>query len=232
MDENTLVPLNATISLNNHDALSSSSSPSRHTKNDDDNNISATTTSFGPILALHSYDAPSTLAAVNAFSPFSMNATLLVSPLPHHYANNIVSSSAQDEEEQESSVMILDGYDDVQLQSSPVQNDLLPREPAVVVTEKTTSMITLDDNETARTSSPALPSNEEEDTLFTAHDFNITIPKVLSPSALKEYENCPQSFFFQYILKLKQPTNTALAKGSMCHSALEQFLGLEYPIAI
>lgn len=61
---------------------------------------------------------------------------------------------------------------------------------------------------------------------LTNSDFNVTIPKILSPSALKEFENCPQSFFFQYILKLKQPTNTALAKGSMCHTALEHFLDL------
>ena len=55
----------------------------------------------------------------------------------------------------------------------------------------------------------------------------ISMPKALSPSAAAEFKNCPQSFFFQYILSIKQPPNSALAKGSMCHSALEQIFDLE-----
>jgi PD-(D/E)XK nuclease superfamily len=52
-------------------------------------------------------------------------------------------------------------------------------------------------------------------------------PKALSPSSIKEFQACPQSFFFQYILGLKQPTTPVLAKGSMCHAALERVFDLD-----
>lgn len=55
----------------------------------------------------------------------------------------------------------------------------------------------------------------------------IPYPKALSPSSIKEFQACPQSFFFQYILGLKQPTTAVLAKGSMCHSALERLFDLD-----
>jgi RecB family exonuclease len=57
----------------------------------------------------------------------------------------------------------------------------------------------------------------------------IPTPKALSPSSIKEFQSCPQSFFFQYILGLRQPTKPALAKGSMCHAALERLFDLEPP---
>lgn len=50
----------------------------------------------------------------------------------------------------------------------------------------------------------------------------IPYPKSLSPSSILEFKKCPQSFLFQYLWKLRQPTNGALAKGIMCHSALEK----------
>ena len=58
-------------------------------------------------------------------------------------------------------------------------------------------------------------------------DFNMTYPKALSPSAINEFLACPQSFLFQYIYNLRQPTSLALAKGSFCHEALEQVFDLD-----
>lgn len=55
----------------------------------------------------------------------------------------------------------------------------------------------------------------------------IPYPEALSPSAIMEFKKCPQSFLFQYLYKIKQPTSQALAKGSMCHSALENIFDLE-----
>lgn len=42
-----------------------------------------------------------------------------------------------------------------------------------------------------------------------------------------EFKKCPQSFLFQYLYGLKQPTTPVLAKGTMCHSALESIFDLE-----
>jgi PD-(D/E)XK nuclease superfamily len=55
----------------------------------------------------------------------------------------------------------------------------------------------------------------------------ISYPKNLSPSSIMEFQKCPQSFLFQYLLGMKQPTNPTLVKGTMCHSALEQIFDLE-----
>jgi RecB family exonuclease len=55
----------------------------------------------------------------------------------------------------------------------------------------------------------------------------LPMPKALSPSAVMEFKKCPQSFLFQYLYKLRQPTSLALAKGSMCHEALEKVFELE-----
>ncbi|VEU33983.1 unnamed protein product [Pseudo-nitzschia multistriata] len=52
-------------------------------------------------------------------------------------------------------------------------------------------------------------------------------PKHLSPSSAMTFKECPQSFLFQYLYKIKQPTNKILAKGSMCHSALEHVFDLD-----
>ena len=76
--------------------------------------------------------------------------------------------------------------------------------------------------------SPSLDATQE-DLLHPDHLCNGTIPypKALSPSAVMEFRKCPQSFLFQYLLGLKQPTSEALAKGSMCHGALEKVFDLE-----
>jgi hypothetical protein len=58
-------------------------------------------------------------------------------------------------------------------------------------------------------------------------DGTIPSPKALSPSAAAEFKACPQSYLFQYLYGIRQPTNTALAKGSVCHSALEQLYDLQ-----
>ncbi|GAX24006.1 hypothetical protein FisN_26Lh074 [Fistulifera solaris] len=55
---------------------------------------------------------------------------------------------------------------------------------------------------------------------------DITMPTALSPSSIQTFRDCPQSFLFQYIYKLKQPTNTALTTGTLCHAALEQIFDL------
>jgi len=55
----------------------------------------------------------------------------------------------------------------------------------------------------------------------------IPLPKSLSPSSAAEFKACPQSYLFQYLYNIKQPPNLALAKGSMCHSALEQLFDLQ-----
>lgn len=63
-------------------------------------------------------------------------------------------------------------------------------------------------------------------THFLNENGTLPLPKSLSPSSIMEFEKCPQSYFFQYVLGLRQPRNLALAKGSMAHSALEQFLAI------
>lgn len=61
------------------------------------------------------------------------------------------------------------------------------------------------------------------------NDGTIPYPKSLSPSAVMEFKKCPQSYLFQYLYGLRQPTNTALALGSMCHEALEKLFDLDAP---
>jgi RecB family exonuclease len=53
----------------------------------------------------------------------------------------------------------------------------------------------------------------------------VLIPMIdsLSPSSMSNFRSCKQAFLFQYLWKLKQPTNKALIKGTLCHAALESF---------
>jgi len=62
---------------------------------------------------------------------------------------------------------------------------------------------------------------------FSILNGTIPMPKALSPSSAAEFKACPQSYLFQYLFAIKQPPNLALAKGSMCHSALEEIFDLE-----
>ena len=57
-------------------------------------------------------------------------------------------------------------------------------------------------------------------------NFTIPYPKSLSPSSAMEFKACPQSYFFQYLLGIKQPPNEALAKGTMCHAALQKIFDI------
>ena len=52
----------------------------------------------------------------------------------------------------------------------------------------------------------------------------IPLPTHLSPTSLESFSKCPQNFFFQYILKLKPdpPVTPQLARGIICHTALEE----------
>ncbi len=63
----------------------------------------------------------------------------------------------------------------------------------------------------------------------TFHNTNGSIPspRALSPSAAAEFKACPQSYLLQYLYGIRQPTTLALAKGRVCHSALEQLFDLE-----
>lgn len=84
----------------------------------------------------------------------------------------------------------------------------------------------------AKSSLPLAPRQEADDAPPLLHPSTVTangiLPhlKSLSPSSILEFQKCPQSFLFQYIYKIKQPANAALAKGSMCHAALEQVFDL------
>lgn len=91
----------------------------------------------------------------------------------------------------------------------------------------------LDENKEVRTTDTATVKKDTARPPLTAKlldpqkDLNMTYPKALSPSAINEFLQCPQSFLFQYIYGLRQPTSTALAKGSLCHEALEQVFDLD-----
>lgn len=71
------------------------------------------------------------------------------------------------------------------------------------------------------------PQQDEEDFLHPDQFGEIPFPKALSPSAVMEFKKCPQSYLLQYLYKLRQPQTVALAKGSMCHEALEKVFDLE-----
>eukprot|EP00559_Dactyliosolen_fragilissimus_P000896 CAMPEP_0184854900 /NCGR_PEP_ID=MMETSP0580-20130426/275_1 /TAXON_ID=1118495 /ORGANISM="Dactyliosolen fragilissimus" /LENGTH=351 /DNA_ID=CAMNT_0027349271 /DNA_START=281 /DNA_END=1333 /DNA_ORIENTATION=- len=71
--------------------------------------------------------------------------------------------------------------------------------------------------------------DENDDVIYdpkALSDGKIPFPDSLSPSAAAEFKACPQSYLIQYLYKIKQPANLALAKGSMCHKALESVYDL------
>ncbi|KAK1735243.1 PD-(D/E)XK nuclease superfamily protein [Skeletonema marinoi] len=59
----------------------------------------------------------------------------------------------------------------------------------------------------------------------------IPLPNKLSPTSLESFTKCNQAFFFQYILKLKPdpPMTPELARGIICHKALEDVFELAPP---
>ncbi|KAL7471055.1 hypothetical protein ACHAXS_011333 [Conticribra weissflogii] len=62
----------------------------------------------------------------------------------------------------------------------------------------------------------------------TDQKIKIPYPSHLSPTSLETFKKCPQAFFFLYILKLKQdpPITPELARGIICHKALEDIFDL------
>ena len=74
---------------------------------------------------------------------------------------------------------------------------------------------------------PLDPSGPLLDPLRDLCSGGLPVPSSLSPSAVGEFRACPQSYLFQYLLGLRQPTNEALARGSLCHSALEKVYDLD-----
>jgi putative RecB family exonuclease len=76
------------------------------------------------------------------------------------------------------------------------------------------------------------PLLHPKDFVITDHNNNnnhvmIPSPTHLSPSSAMAFKECPQSFLFQYLWGMKQPTTSVLAKGSLCHKALEHIFDLE-----
>ncbi len=47
--------------------------------------------------------------------------------------------------------------------------------------------------------------------------------KVLSPSSINTYKQCPRKYFYQYIMKLPTKPSIHLVRGSAVHDALEKF---------
>lgn len=90
----------------------------------------------------------------------------------------------------------------------------------------TSAAILDDDLEEHEPIPPKVPALVHPDQLCNG---TIPYPKALSPSAIMEFKKCPQSFLFQYLYGLKQPTSLVLAKGSMCHAALEKVFDLDPP---
>lgn len=74
-----------------------------------------------------------------------------------------------------------------------------------------------------------IPAEEDSDDPYPYQNLTSSIPypKSLSPSSIMEFQKCPQSFLFQYLWGIRQPTTPVLAKGTMCHAALEQIFDLE-----
>eukprot|EP00571_Detonula_confervacea_P008266 CAMPEP_0172324150 /NCGR_PEP_ID=MMETSP1058-20130122/50589_1 /TAXON_ID=83371 /ORGANISM="Detonula confervacea, Strain CCMP 353" /LENGTH=467 /DNA_ID=CAMNT_0013040347 /DNA_START=181 /DNA_END=1584 /DNA_ORIENTATION=+ len=86
------------------------------------------------------------------------------------------------------------------------------------------------------------PIANEEDNLFDPYDIlrdlqnqtnkdelpKIPLPTHLSPTSLEQFHKCPQAFFFLYILKLtREPSmTTQLARGIICHTAIEEVFDL------
>jgi hypothetical protein len=74
---------------------------------------------------------------------------------------------------------------------------------------------------------PSTTTPTDSSTSSTSSTTIIPYPTALSPSAAAEFKACPQSYLFQYLYGIRQPTNLALAKGRICHGALEHLFDLE-----
>mmetsp|Transcript_20296 Transcript_20296/g.41795 ORF Transcript_20296/g.41795 Transcript_20296/m.41795 type:complete len:571 (-) Transcript_20296:70-1782(-) len=76
-------------------------------------------------------------------------------------------------------------------------------------------------------SSPGDDADDNDDST-TLQKVKIPHPTHLSPTSLETFKKCPQAFFFLYILKLKPdpPITPELARGILCHKALEDIFDL------
>lgn len=121
--------------------------------------------------------------------------------------------------------------------SQPKAASSFPKPTSTFSVTAAASSASLQESKPATVSVPDTAPASSNDELLHPHQFlvrdettgqlHLPHPKSLSPSSIKEFLACPQSFLFQYILGLRQPTNAALAKGSMCHAALERVFDLE-----
>lgn len=114
--------------------------------------------------------------------------------------------------------------------SSSTEHDALPYNQTAGVRNGPEKKVVIvgDDEEESTDAEPTTTTTTSENKYWNPNkDFNMTYPKALSPSAINEFLTCPQSFLFQYIYGIRQPTSLALAKGSLCHTALEQVYDLE-----
>jgi RecB family exonuclease len=87
-------------------------------------------------------------------------------------------------------------------------------------------------------STSAQVENQEVATLLDPYEIlrdqnldKIPLPNKLSPTSLESFTKCHQAFFFQYILKLNPdpPMTPELARGIICHKALEDVFELAPP---
>ena len=81
----------------------------------------------------------------------------------------------------------------------------------------------------AATISPASSSSSSSSPLLdpSANTEPLVYPKSLSPSSITTFQQCPQSYLFQYLMNMPQPNTLALLKGKLTHSALEQLFDLK-----
>jgi RecB family exonuclease len=122
----------------------------------------------------------------------------------------------------EKSSSIIPGINDTTTHMDTVSTDPHTVDTTTGTTTLTTATVIVEEeNEHSST------TTQEPRLWHPERDFNMTYPKALSPSAINEFMACPQSFLFQYIYGIKQPTTTALAQGSMCHAALEHVFDLD-----
>ncbi|GKY90360.1 hypothetical protein MPSEU_000010000 [Mayamaea pseudoterrestris] len=77
------------------------------------------------------------------------------------------------------------------------------------------------------TSTSSTDDDEAASPLIDPYEKPLVYPKSLSPSSITTFQSCPQSFLFQYMLGMSQPTTLALLKGRITHSALEQLFDLK-----
>jgi RecB family exonuclease len=104
--------------------------------------------------------------------------------------------------------------------------------------KKSTSNININNSEVL----PISSNSNDDDELLDPYDIlrtmqklsnkeqtpTIPFPAHFSPTSLEQFHKCPQAFFFQYILKLTPdpPMTPELARGILCHTALEEVFDL------